>query len=124
MQLGTKTETDGLHWRRLRPISPDFWQNENLPGSVKSLDMAPWSGLDVLKLDTLFFCLRKKGKSRVENSIAVVGVTKALLIGNSSKYIGLETAYLDERLDLIPGLLSRNSEAEHSEQQEISRIFR
>ena len=86
--------------------------------------MAPWSGLDVLKLDTLFFCLRKKGKSRVENSIAVVGVTKALLIGNSSKYIGLETAYLDERLDLIPGLLSRNSEAEHSEQQEISRIFR
>ena len=44
--------------------------------------MAPWTGLEVLKLDTLLFCLRKKGKSRVENSIAVVGVTKALLIGN------------------------------------------
>ena len=45
--------------------------------------MAPWSGLEVLKLDTLLFCLRRKAKSRVENSIAVVGVTKALLIGNS-----------------------------------------
>ena len=44
--------------------------------------MAPWSGLEVLRLDTLLFCLRKKAKSRVENSIAVVGVTEALLIGN------------------------------------------
>ena len=52
--------------------------------------MAPWSGLEVLKLDTLLFCLRRKTKSRVENSIAVVGVTEALLIGN----ITLEYDYI------------------------------
>ena len=52
--------------------------------------MAPWSGLEVLKLDTLLFCLRRKAKSRVENSIAVVGVTEALLIGN----ITLEYDYI------------------------------
>ena len=57
--------------------------------------MAPWSGLEVLKWDTLLFCLRRKTKSRVENSIAVVGVTEALLIGNitlendSQKYEGI-----------------------------------
>ena len=46
--------------------------------------MAPWSGIELLKLETLFVCLKKKGKSRVENSIAVVGVRKALLIGELS----------------------------------------
>ena len=87
--------------------------------------MAPWTGLEVLKLDTLLFCLRKKGKSRVENSIAVVGVTKALLVGNSSLNLIL-TNYKSvfSNFEMFSGLLSRNAEAEHSEQQEISRIFR
>ena len=76
LAAGPKTET---------PDSLQFLQNSTKNKIfLEVLDMAPWTGLEVLKLDTLLFCLRKKGKSRVENSIAVVGVTKALLVGNSS----------------------------------------